>query len=138
MLRSSVKYGKTALRYLVALAMVAVGLAHFVTPTPFVAIVPAFLPWPLALVLISGAAEIAGGVGLLLKQTRQAASWGLIALYIAVFPANINMAIYQIQLDPQSPMPTWMLWARLPFQLVFIALVWWLGTPVKKESTPSE
>jgi uncharacterized membrane protein len=116
-------------RPIVALAMSAIGIAHFVNPAPFVAIVPAFLPAPLALVYISGVFEIALGLLLLPKKTRRLASLGLIALFLAVFPANINMAIQQIQLDPAHPMPVWMMWARLPFQLLFIAVAWWLGKP---------
>ncbi|MBL4635217.1 MAG: DoxX family protein [Kofleriaceae bacterium] len=118
---------KTTLRILIALVMTAIGLSHFVSPDPFVRIVPHFLPWPLALVYISGACEIAGGIGLLPRRTRKLASWGLIALYLAVFPANINMAIHNIQLSEGGQIPVWAMWARLPMQALFIALVWWLG-----------
>ena len=69
--------------------MIAVGVLHFVRPKAFVRIVPKFLPTPLALVYISGFFEILGGVGLLIPETRTWAAWGLIALYVAVFPANI-------------------------------------------------
>ena len=118
---------KTTLRALIALGMTAIGLLHFLSPDPFVRIVPHFLPWPLALVYISGAFEIAGGIGLLPRRTRELASWGLIALYLAVFPANINMAIHNIQLSEEGQMPVWAMWARLPMQALIIALVWWLG-----------
>ncbi len=118
---------KTTLRVLIALVMVMIGLSHFFSPDPFVRIVPSFLPWPLALVYISGACEIAGGIGLLPRGTRKLASWGLIALYLAVFPANINMAIHNIQLSEGGQIPSWAMWARLPMQALFIALVWWLG-----------
>lgn len=104
-----------------ALAMVAVGVLHFVQPKPFVRIVPKYLPAPLTLVYVSGFFEILGGVGLLIPQTRVWAAWGLIALYIAVFPANIYMLTDDVSLDPKKPLPRWLLWARLPFQLVFIA-----------------
>ena len=110
-----------------ALAMTTVGVLHFVRPQGFVRIVPTFLPAPLALVYISGLAEIAGGLGLLWSRTRRLASWGLIALYIAVFPANMNMAVNHLQIDAAHPLPDWVLWARLPFQFAFIALAWWLG-----------
>lgn len=113
-------------RWLVALGFVAIGIVHFVTPEPFVKIMPGVLPFPLALVYISGAAEILGGVGLLIGRTRRIATWGLLALLLAVFPANINMAINEIYLEgmPQEP---WMLWARLPVQFVIMAAVWWVG-----------
>jgi uncharacterized membrane protein len=116
---------KSLARYGLATAMTAVGILHFLKPQGFVAIVPAALPFPLALVYISGFFEVAGGVGLLVSRFRKAAAWGLILLYIAVFPANINMAIYQIPLDGQA-VPAWALWARLPFQAVFIAWAWWM------------
>src|SRR5689334_10622155 len=107
---------KTALRLLLAGAMVVVGVLHFVNPGGFVRIVPAYLPAPLALVLISGAAEILGGLGLLVPRTRRLAAWGLVALYLAVFPANLNMAIHQIPLGdaPIAADKVWLLWLRLP------------------------
>jgi uncharacterized membrane protein len=109
------------LRLLLAVAMVVVGVLHFVAPDGFVRIVPATLPAPLALVYVSGAFEIAGGVGLLIRPLRRAAAYGLIALYVAVFPANVNMAIHRIPLSGSTPPPAWILWLRLPFQAVFIA-----------------
>lgn len=108
-----------------AAVMVGIGVLHFVQPKPFVRIVPKYLPAPLALVYISGFFEIAGGVGLLFSATRVWAAWGLIALYLAVFPANIYMLTHNISLNPRKPIPRWMLWLRLPFQLVFIAWAYW-------------
>jgi len=117
---------KVVLRVVLALAMIGVGITHFTSPEPFVRIVPGFLPAPLALVYVSGVAEIAGGVGLLVPRFRRAAGFGLIALYVAVFPANINMAIHGIQLGDE-PLPQWALWGRLPFQILFIAWAYWVG-----------
>lgn len=117
---------RSVLRVVLAFAMVAVGVLHFVRPEPFVAIVPAVLPAPLALVLVSGAAEIAGGLGLLVPRLRRAASLGLVALYLAVLPANVNMAVNDLPLDGQ-PLPRAALWLRLPLQLVFIAWALWVG-----------
>lgn len=119
---------RSALRVLLAVAMIAIGVDHFVHSAPFEAIVPAALPAPHALVLISGAFEILGGLGLLVPRTRRFASYGLIALYIAVFPANLNMALHHIQIGA-TPLPTALLWARLPFQLLFIAWAYWVGRP---------
>jgi uncharacterized membrane protein len=110
----------TALRWLLALVMVAAGANHFISPATYVAMMPAALPWHLALVYASGVAEIAGGLGLLVPRTRRAAAWGLIALLVAVFPANVNMAVNELPLGT-STVPTWALWARLPLQLVLIA-----------------
>ena len=108
-----------------ALTMISIGILHFARPKPFVRIVPKFLAAPLALVYISGFFEIAGGVGLLIPATRVAAAWGLVALYIAVFPANIYMLTHNISLNPKKPIPKWALWVRLPFQFVFIAWAYW-------------
>ncbi|MFI5301024.1 MAG: hypothetical protein ACHREM_23320 [Polyangiales bacterium] len=125
---------KSVVRVLVALAMTAIGIFHFVRPEPFEKIVPAYLPAAHALVLFSGLFEVAGGVGLLLAPVRVAAAWGLVALYVAVFPANVNMAVHQIQIDPTHPMPVWGMWARLPFQALFIGVAVWLARPSKAPS----
>lgn len=117
----------TALRVLLAIAMVTVGVLHFATPDGFVRIVPSFLPAPLALVYVSGFLEIAGGVGLLVRPVRRMAALGLIALFVAVFPANVNMAVNHISLDGKTTLPPALLWLRLPFQGVFIAWAWWLA-----------
>lgn len=100
--------------------MVAAGINHFVSPAPYVGMMPAQLPAPLTLVYVSGVAEILGGLGLILPATRRLAAWGLIALLVAIFPANLNMAIHHLPLGTRV-VPAWALWARLPLQLVFIA-----------------
>ena len=112
-----------------ALMMVAIGVLHFVRPKPFVRIGPKYLPAPWALVYISGFFEILGGLGLLIPSTRSFAAWGLIALYVAVFPANVYMLTDNVSLDPKKPIPRWALWLRLPFQLVFIAWAYWFTGP---------
>lgn len=116
---------KRALLLLLAMLMVGVGIAHFQNPQPFTQMVPAMLPAPEALVFISGAFEVMGGVGLLVPHTRRHAAWGLILLFVAVFPANINMAVNEITPTGADPIPVWVLWARLPFQIVFIAWAHW-------------
>jgi uncharacterized membrane protein len=107
--------------------MIAIGVAHFVAPEPFVRIVPAWLPAPLALVYVSGAFEILGGAGLLVPRARRAAAIGLVALFVAVFPANVNQALHQVSFDDGPPPPTWALLLRLPFQIVLIAWAVWLA-----------
>ena len=119
---------KPILRALLALAMIAVGVQHFTNPTFFVRIVPPWVPDAGLAVAISGFAEILGGAGLLLRRSRVAAAWGLIALYIAVFPANVHMAVHHIQ-PGSTPVPAWAAWARLPLQAVFIAWAWWFTRP---------
>ncbi len=84
---------------------------------------PPVLPWPLALVYLSGAAEIAGGLGVLWPQTRKIAALGLIVLLIAVFPANIYAALHGMQIGGRV-IPPWLLWARLPLQALLIAWVY--------------
>ncbi len=90
----------------------------------YLAIMPPALPWPLPLVYLSGAAEIAGGVGALAPATRVAAGWGLIALLVAVFPANVYGALHGMSISGREA-PSWVLWLRLPFQAVFIGWVYW-------------
>ncbi len=107
-------------RGLLAAGMVTMGTLHFAHPEPFIQVVPSYLPYHSALVAISGAAEIAGGLGLLLNQTRRAAGIGLILLFIAVFPANIDMAIHRPAMIAPQLQP--LLWIRLPFQPL---LIWW-------------
>jgi uncharacterized membrane protein len=103
-----------------AVLMVIAGAMHFVAPAAYVRIVPRSLPAPRALVLVSGVFEVLGGIGLLVPETRPVAAWGLIALFIAVFPANVNMAVNRIGFG-RKPGPAWLLWARLPLQAVLIA-----------------
>lgn len=119
---------KPVFRVLLAAAMVAAGTLHFADPEPFVRIVPPVLPYGRALVYVSGFFEILGGIGLLPERTRRAASWGLIALYVAVFPANIYMAVADVRFAglPEGELLPWL---RLPFQAVLIAWAWWVGRP---------
>ncbi len=84
-------------------------------------IMPDYLPWHLQLILISGAAEILGGIGLLVQRTRRFAAWGLVALLIAVMPANVYMATAHVS-APGILGQSWAQWLRLPLQL---PLIWW-------------
>lgn len=125
---------KTALRWLLTVFMVAAGANHFISPAPYVGMMPSALPSPLLLVYISGVAEIAGGLGLILPATRKLAAWGLVALFVAVFPANVNMAINELPLGT-SHVPTWALWARLPLQILLIAWAYWFTRDGKRPSS---
>ena len=120
------RMARRVLRVTLAVFMIAIGVTHFVSPAPFVAIVPRWLPSPYALVLVSGFFEILGGAGLLVPRLRRAASYGLVALYVAVFPANVNMALNDIQ-PTDVHVPPALAWARLPFQIVLIVLALWVG-----------
>ena len=122
--------------WILAAFMVGVGILHFVDPEPFSRIVPPPLP-ALPAVYVSGVFEILGCLGILVPRTRKLAAWGLVALYVAVFPANIYMAVAGIQLDPANPLPEWGAWVRLPFQVLFIAWAWWF-TREPGDSRPPE
>lgn len=101
---------------------VVAGTIHFILPAAYLAIMPPFLPWPAQLVVISGVAEILGGLGVLLPVTRRLAGYGLIALLIAIFPANIEALRTGMSIGGHS-VPPWTLWARLPLQAL---LIWWV------------
>ena len=107
-------------KWILAAFFVGAGANHFLNPEPYLSMMPSYLPWPAGLVQVSGAAEIIGGVGLLFPAVQVLAAWGLVALLVAVFPANWNVAVHGW---PGVGLPRWSLWARLPFQLVFI---WWI------------
>jgi uncharacterized membrane protein len=111
-------------RILPALFFIVSGANHFLSPNFYLAAMPPYLPWHAQLVAISGVAEIAGGLGVLLPRTRRLAGWGLIALLIAVFPANIR-AISTGMAVAGHAIPAWMLWSRLPLQVVFLIWVYY-------------
>jgi len=115
---------RTVLRWLLTIFMVVAGANHFVAAGVYVAMMPRALPAATALVYISGAAEILGGLGLILPATRRLAGWGLMALFAAIFPANINMAVHHLSLGGRA-VPAWALWARLPLQAVLVAWAYW-------------
>lgn len=125
---------KTALRWLLTIFMVVAGANHFINPAPYVGMMPAEIPesWHLALVYVSGVAEALGGLGLILPATRRWAAWGLVVLYVAIFPANVNMAVNHLRLGT-SEIPAWALWVRLPLQLVLILWAWWFTRPSPKD-----
>ena len=127
---------KELLRVILAVSIIIVGVLHFAISEPFVKIMPPQLPYPLELVYISGGFEILGGIGLLVPPVSRAAAWGLVALFIAVFPANINMAFNHIKLEhiPDSP---WFHAIRLPLQAVLIAWAWWYTKPSEGQKQAS-
>ncbi|VTT97732.1 Uncharacterized protein OS=Planctomyces maris DSM 8797 GN=PM8797T_28249 PE=4 SV=1: DoxX_2 [Gemmataceae bacterium] len=109
---------KAVPRWLLAAGMVLAGVMHFVRPDRYESIVPPYLPWPAALVAVSGVCEIALGVLLVVPRTRRFAAWGLVALLVAVFPANV----YLYQHQELLPAPPLLHLLRLPLQAV---LIWW-------------
>lgn len=109
--------------WLIAAIFIAAGILHFVKPAAYVAIMPRWLPAPLVLVYVSGVFQILGGLGVLPPVTRQLAGWGLIALLVAIFPANVQMLLdaraSQASLGWQAA-----LMGRLPLQALLIAWVY--------------
>lgn len=119
---------KQTFRGILSVCMIVAGVLHFAFPEPFIKIVPSLLPYPAALVYISGFLEIIAGIGLLIPTVSHIAAWGLVVLFIAVYPANINMAVNHIQIA-NIPDSNWLQAIRLPFQFVLIAWAWWLTRP---------
>ena len=110
------------LRSLAGPFFVFAGAMHFIVPRFYRQIMPPYVPAHNAMVAASGVAEIAGGVGLMVPRHRRWAGWWLIATLIAVFPANVHMALHPEDY-PDVPGGRNTLYARLPFQGVFIAWV---------------
>jgi len=113
---------KTVMKYLFAISFIGLGLNHFAHPEFYLRIMPPYLPWPSALHLIAGFFEVVLGMMLLIPRSQRLAAWGLIALLLAVYPANIHMAVNHDQF-PDVPMIFH--WIRLPLQFVLIAWAWW-------------
>ena len=105
-----------------AAGFVIAGSLHFIRPEPYVRIMPPYLPWHRQLVALSGFFEILGGLGLFIPQFRRVAAWSLVALLVAVFPANVYMATNAVEAGADSIAPI-LLWGRLPLQFV---LIWWV------------
>ncbi len=127
---------KDTLRGILAVCMIVAGVLHFAQPEPFIKIVPGFLPYPAALVYISGVFEILFGIGLIVPATRSLCALGLVALFIAVYPANLNMAFNHIKLEG-IPDSWWLHGIRLPFQFVLIAWAAWYTDFFNPESAES-
>jgi Predicted membrane protein len=97
---------------------IAAGINHFLNADFYLRMMPRPFPYPMLAVELSGIAEVALGIGVLIHVTRKWCAYGIILLLIAIFPANINMALHPHLWD----IPEWMLYARLPLQFV---LMWW-------------
>ncbi len=115
---------RTLFLWFLAVFFILAGVNHFRVPVVYVAMIPPWLPWPEALNAVAGACEILGGVAVLFPPLRSVAGWGLIALLVAVFPANLHVALMgHMPGFSYSPL---VLWLRLPFQAVLIAWVAWV------------
>jgi len=122
---------KAVMKYLLAFFFVAAGINHFINPEFYLQIMPPYLPRPLFLQYVAGFFEILLGVLVLIPRYSRMAAWGLVLLLIAIFPANIHMALNP---DKYPRYPAMAYYIRLPFQFVFIVWAWWY---TKKNATPA-
>ncbi len=117
---------KTASRYVLGAAFILAGANHFLHPALYVRIMPPYLPWHVFLVGLSGVCEAGLGALLLFPAFTCLAAWGLIALLVAVFPANLHMALHAGEFAEFSRVA---LWVRLPVQALLIGWVYWHTRP---------
>ncbi len=124
---------KAMLCLLLGVFFAGAGRAHFTRPEVYLAIMPDWIPtaWHRFLVDFTGVLEILGGVFLLFPSTRARAAWFLIALLLAIFPANIHMAVHGLPFGSYYP-PRWFHLVRLPLQFLLIALVAYAGGLLEK------
>ena len=127
--RAGGRTGRKAIaRAILAAAFLAAASLHFIATDAEERLVPDWLPARRALVYLTGVWEIAGAVGLLIPRTRRVAAWGLVALLVVVFPANVNHAVNNLQLGGILDSRLYQ-WLRLPFQPLLIWCVLWSASP---------
>ncbi len=125
---------KLLLRILLAVFFVAAGILHYTKTSFYLQAMPPYLPRPRELVWVSGVFEILGGIGVLVPATQRFSGYGLIALLIAVFPANIQMAADSAH-NPNAVASSLLLWLRLPLQFALVYWVWWCALSTNKTRT---
>lgn len=117
---------KTVSLYVMVILYIGAGFNHFLHPGAYYPIIPDYLPWPVAINIASGIAEIVLGFLLLFKATRKAAAYGIIILLILFIPAHIFKIGQPGCLNPETCFPPWVSWVRLfPVQLLLIVWAWW-------------
>lgn len=109
-------------RWVLGIFFTVAGICHFIWPTYYLPIMPPWLPWHLPLIYLSGVAESAGGIGVFIPRFRRLAGWWLIATLIAIYPANIQLAMDGLVLKGKS-VPQWILNFRLLLQF---GMIWWV------------
>ncbi len=112
------------------------GVQHFTNTDFYIPMMPPYLPWHEGLIYLSGGAEIGLGIAVLVPQVRRVAAWGIILLLVAIFPANIHIALYNVPLAGAEEGAGILNWVRLPFQLVLIAWAWCFTRPDGPTATP--
>lgn len=120
---------KTISKTLLAIFMIGAGIMHFLNPAFFLNIMPPYLPFHKELVLLSGVCESLLGILLLVPAYSRWAAWGIVALLIAVFPANLHVFQHQ-ELIPAPPLVHLI---RLPLQGIFILWAYWYTRPIESE-----
>ena len=113
-----------------SLFYVAAGVNHFVHSGVYTSIMPPHYQHPLGLVQISGAAEVLGGIGLLIPATRRLSAWGIIAMLLVYYDVHIYMAAHP---ERFAPLPAWALYVRLPLQLL---LIYWAWMYARRDDNP--
>ena len=122
---------KLVMKWLFGLLFVAAGANHFLDPDFYVPMMPPYLPWHRELVYLSGVCEIVLGALVLVPRYSRYAAWGLIALLLAVFPANLHMALHPDEFPEFGVVG---LWLRLPVQGVLIAWAYWFTVRAEKKA----
>ena len=121
---SPIKPWRENARLATATAFILIGISHFLMPEKYLEMMPSFLPAPVFLIYLSGLFEILGGIGLILSPTRVWAA-GLMLLLLAVLPANIYVALNNVQLGGFMNYSFYQ-WVRVPMQFVLIGWIWWV------------
>lgn len=116
---------KRVLLYVMAAFYIFAGVMHFVRPEFYRPMMPPYLPWHDFLIFLSGVAEVGLGAAVLVPSIRPLAAWGIIALLIAIFPANVHIALNNVPLFGNPEGAGILNWVRLPFQALLILWAWW-------------
>ena len=120
---------KRVLLWVMAAFYVLAGVMHFRRPDYYMPMMPPYLPWHPALIFLSGLAEVVLGVAVLIPSLRERAAWGIILLLIAIFPANVHIALHNVPVFGATEGAGIWNWVRLPLQAVLILWAWWYTGP---------
>lgn len=116
--------------YALSAMFIFTGVTHLLKPDVFVKIIPPFLPFPFAIALLTGVAELCLAIGLLPEKTRPLTAWATVIFLICIFPANIYMYVIRETAFPE--LPTWVVLIRLPLQLVLIGWAYLYTRPISR------